>query len=68
MYHTKQGLALFITAIVLSAITTFTFLYFIMMISHLFIVVLLILGIKNALEGKKEPLPLIGKFAEGINL
>lgn len=64
-YHVKQGLLLFIAWIVVSILTPVLF-----MITWLFYIVLLVftvLGIMNALNGKQEPLPLVGKYAEKFN-
>lgn len=64
-YHVKQGLVLFIAAMIANA-TSWMFipLMFFMWIFHVAIIVLAILGILNAVHGKKEPLPFIGQFAE----
>lgn len=68
-YHVKQGLGLFIFEVafwILSAVLWR--LFFIWWIIGFGLCVLFILGIINALNGKEEPLPLIGKFAEKINI
>lgn len=64
-YHVKQGLVLFITAMVIN-IFSWGILP-VMIFAQLLqvgIIILAILGIINAVHGKKEPLPLIGQFAE----
>lgn len=68
-YHIKQGLGLFIVEVgfwILS--TVMERLFFIWGIIGLGLFILWILGIFNAVNGKKEPLPLIGQFAEKINI
>ncbi len=72
MYHAKQSLVLLIADIIaymaLMVITIVTLgigaiLYPILMLATLIYVVL---GIMNALNGKEQPLPLIGKFASNF--
>lgn len=64
-YHVKQGLVLFLLCIAINIIDRIIpFLFFITYILNLGTLVLLIIGIKNALSGKKEPLPVIGKFSD----
>ena len=65
-FHTKQGLVLFLAAALLSVIgwiMPFYFWYRISWILNLGILVLLIIGISNAVGGKEKSLPLIGKFS-----
>lgn len=66
-YHVKQGLVLFLLAVIINVIgmiIPFYFWYSISWILSLGVLVLLILGIVNAAGGKQEPLPVIGKFAD----
>ena len=66
-YHVKQGLVLFLLAVLINVIgwiIPFYFWYSISWILSLGVLVLLILGIVNAVNGKQEPLPLVGKFAD----
>lgn len=66
-YHVKQGLVLFILGIAINIVDRIIPIYswfFITYILSLGALVLLIIGIKNALSGKKEPLPLVGQFSE----
>lgn len=59
MFHAKQGLALFIAGAVLSLAAGILHLRWIISIGRL---VLAVLGILNAYQGKKIPLPVIGKY------
>lgn len=66
-FHTKQGLVLFLLVVLLNVlgwIVPFYFWFMISWILSLGTLVLLIIGISNALGGKQQPLPLIGKFAD----
>lgn len=66
-FHTKQGLVLLITSIIISiagTIIPFIGWFVILPLGQLFVLVLLIFGIINAANGKEKDLPLIGKFAE----
>lgn len=66
-YHVKQGLVLFLLAVIINVIgmiIPFYFWYSISWILSLGVLALLILGIVNAVNGKQEPLPVIGKFAD----
>lgn len=69
IYHAKQGLVLFITWIIawiLVVILAFIPIigWIIGTIVWLGLVVLWILGIINALTGKRAPLPIVGKFGD----
>ncbi len=61
-YHIKQGLLVFLIG--LGAFVLSPVLFFITWIVHLFVLVMIILGIVNVLNNKQEPLPLIGQYAE----
>ncbi|MBI5732291.1 MAG: hypothetical protein HY982_02950 [Candidatus Magasanikbacteria bacterium] len=66
-YHTKQGLALFLLVVLLNVIDwimPFYFWFTINWILSLGTLVLLIIGISNAVGGKQQPLPIIGKFSD----
>lgn len=66
-YHTKQGLVLFLLAFlinVLGWIIPFYFWFSISWILSLGVLILLIIGISNAVGGKQKPLPVIGNFAD----
>lgn len=66
-YHTKQGLVLFLLVVLLNVIDwilPFYFWYTINWLLSLGALVLLIVGISNAVAGKEQPLPIIGKFSD----
>lgn len=65
MYHANQGLLLFLAAVALNIIGSIIPLIgwiLIIPLGNLALLVLAILGIVNAANGKKEPLPLIGNI------
>ncbi|MDA3843230.1 MAG: hypothetical protein PF588_02530 [Candidatus Kapabacteria bacterium] len=65
VYHAGQSLNLLIVSlilIVLSLKIQFIGLYFLLPVSLFVIVMWLIIGIRNALLGRYEPLPYIGKY------
>lgn len=66
-YHTKQGLVLFLLVVLLNVIDwiiPFYFWWTINWILSLGTLVLLIVGISNAVGGKQQPLPIVGKFSD----
>jgi uncharacterized membrane protein len=68
-FHVKQGLVLLITAIIFSffyGILVFIPIigWFIIAVLQLCVLILLVMGIINALNGKENPLPIIGGFAK----
>ncbi len=66
-YHTKQGLVLFFLVVLLNIIDwimPFHFWWTINWLLSLGTLVLLIIGIRNALGCKQEPLPVICKYAD----
>lgn len=66
-YHTKQGIVLFLLVVLLNIIDWIMPFYFWWTINQLLslgTLVLLIIGIMNAVNGKQQPLPLIGKYAD----
>lgn len=68
-FHAKQGLILFLTAIISSFLAIIPFLGPILSVIAFFgILVLIIIGILNVLGNKTEKLPLIGKFADLIKI
>jgi uncharacterized membrane protein len=65
-YHTKQGLVLFLLVVLINIIGWFVPFYLWYTVSWLLglgTLVLLIVGIANAVNGKQQPLPVIGKFS-----
>lgn len=63
MYHANQGLVLFLGALVVNFVGTLIPIigwFLIVPLGNLFILVLAIIGIINALQGTTKPLPLIG--------
>ena len=64
-YHVKQGLTLFLAGLVSRIIVYIPFVGWVLLWPYnIFIFILFIIGVMNALGGKQEPLPIIGKFAE----
>jgi len=64
-FHARQGLALFVAEIATFMIAWIPFLgWFVGMILWIVWLVLSIMGIMNVLNGKRSPLPVIGKLAE----
>lgn len=66
-FHAKQGLVLFLFAIIVNVILVIPFIGWIIgFIGWIFVVVVAIMGIVNALSGKAKELPLIGQFAKNF--
>jgi len=64
-YHIKQSLGIALTALVLSAIAIIPILGWIISFLGIFIILFLwIMGLINALNGNKKPVPLLGKKYE----
>lgn len=69
MFHVKQGLVLFIAWLVVGIIWIIPIIgWLVGAVGYIALIVLNLIGIFNVLGGKKEPLPLIGKYAEQFNL
>lgn len=65
MYHVKQGFVLFIAAVIANILLVLMpFLMLVGWALQIGVLILLVIGIMNALAGKEEPLPLIGQFAD----
>lgn len=65
MFHANQGLNLLITAIVVNTVGWLIPVigwFLILPLGSLFVLILFIIGIVNALNGKQKKLPLIGGF------
>jgi uncharacterized membrane protein len=68
-FHVKQGTVLFITVLVTGVVGNVIskipfFGNYLFWVINLGLIVIWIIGILNALNGKEEPLPIIGKYAE----
>ena len=65
MYHAKQSLVLFIMWVAIAILSTIPVIgwFVIIPLGNLFVLILWIFGIVNALTLKEKPLPLIGKWA-----
>jgi len=63
-FHAKQGMVLFIAAIIMSVILAIPFVGWVVGgVGEVLILILMIMGILNAVNGQEKPLPVIGKFA-----
>jgi len=68
-YHAKQGLVLFLTVIAVSIVGVIPVLgWLIAFLGGIGCLVLAVMGIINVLNGEKKQLPLIGQFADKINI
>jgi len=68
-FHIKQGLVLLITGVAASVIMIIPLLGWVLGgILYIIVLVLFIIGLVNALTGKESALPLIGQFADKINI
>ena len=65
-YHVKQGLLVFIGAVLISIVSWMPFIYWIAWILNIAVFVFFIIGVINAASGKEKPLPLIGHLAENF--
>ncbi len=64
-YHTNQGIVLFLAAVfinVIGSVIPIIGWFFILTFGNAFILILAIMGIINAVQGKVKPLPLIGSI------
>jgi len=70
MYYAKQGLVLFIAYVIVMILGMIPIIgwFVIMPIGYLVMFILWIVGIVYAFSGEMKPIPLIGKFADKINL
>ena len=66
VYHTNQGIVLFLTAVVIVIFGSIIPIigWFVLCIGNLYVLAMAILGIVNAANGEAKPLPVIG----GINI
>lgn len=67
-FHVKQGLVLFIGWVLVWVLGWFIsfLLWPILSLLDLALFVLMVVGIINAVNGKMEPLPVVGKFADSF--
>ncbi len=71
MYYAKQSLVLFIAYVIVSIVGTIIPIlgwFVILPIGGLVCLVLWIIGLVYSVSGEKKPVPLIGGFADKINL
>jgi len=67
-FHVKQSIILFITNLIIWAISGVPFMgEFVAKILFLGIIILLIIGIINVLNDKKKELPILGGFAKKLS-
>lgn len=67
-YHVKQGLVLFIASVGVMIISRVLMIYVFAWILNIGLLVLFVIGIMNAINGKEVPLPFIGQFADKIHI
>ncbi|MEA3450263.1 MAG: hypothetical protein U9Q85_04820 [Patescibacteria group bacterium] len=67
-FHVKQAIVLIIVSLVGSIGLGITILAWLIPLYQIAIFVLVMIGIYNAYSGKKEELPVIGKFSDKINI
>lgn len=65
-FHVRQGFLVFITAVIASLLNMTIILAPIGMIVFLGVVVLAVLGIVNAAQGKEKKLPILGQFTDKV--
>lgn len=69
IFHAKQGFIFFIYCIILSGVSLIPILgWLIGLVGGTIAVILFVIGIVNALTGKKQELPLIGHYAKKFNI
>jgi len=64
-FHIKQGIVLLVVSIIVGAISWIPVVGWLLGIA---VFVVWLIGIINAASGKEQPLPVIGQYAEKINL
>lgn len=68
-YHARQGMVLFIFEVAVGFLYVIPFFGWVIgSIGYLVGLVLFIMGLVNALSGKAQPLPIIGKWGEGLKI
>ncbi len=69
MFHLKQGLLVFIVWMLLISTPIFLhYLYPVHVLISLFLLFMVVMGIKNVLDEKEKELPLIGHLADKFNI
>lgn len=64
-YHIRQSLGICITGLVLGIINVIPLLgWIISILGSIFLIVLWVMGLINAINGKKAPVPVLGKYFE----
>ena len=64
-FHIKQGLVLLIVYVICGFVLWIPFIGWLL---GILLFILFLMGVINAASGKETPLPVIGKFAEKINI
>ncbi len=68
-FHAKQGLVLFIAAVIVGFVSWIPILgWLVGFLAGIAIFVLWVIGILNALGGKMNKLPVIGQYADQLNI
>lgn len=66
-YHVKQSILILLVGVGIGVISSIPVIGWIVgMLAWMALVILWVMGILNAASGKKQPLPLIGKYAEEL--
>jgi uncharacterized membrane protein len=66
-YHVKQGIMVLLVGIGIGVVSSIPFLgWVIAPLAMMALLVLWVMGILNASQGQKKPLPLVGKYAEEL--
>ena len=66
-FHVKQGLLVFVGWVATSFLSSVPVIMFFAWILSLAVFVLMLIGIMNAAGGKRDPLPLVGHYANNFN-
>lgn len=66
-FHVKQSLGLLLTWVLWSIITSYIFLFGLEILISLAFLILWIMGLVKAAQGKQEALPVVGSFYEKLN-
>ena len=64
-YHAKQGMMLFVLGVILIFAFWIPIANFLLWIAF---IVIWVMGVINALSGKKEPAPIVGRLAESVKI